>query len=683
MKQHLGHQEKGDAAPCRKVPESVRDQIQNDLNMVSAGKKVKPGNASKKIQDKQYVSRQVDPIQGEGEEDTCLLVKEGNMKADPTGIVELSGLLVGGQHKLIEKATPLEHMNSIFFAASYEMSHANDETLIDNMQEATGAITDLRDQASATITRPQTSTDQASSSKLVPPTFDKQRSEVIENNQDLDNRLSTVDISTNELKSAQERQFGALFVYEATQYENVQGYMIPVSLSHTFDSICSHHGDIFEFCSIKRKDTRSLLIVQMCKIVQQIQATKYENISEAMINEWDEACSDHKALNIYNDWLMSSVKTLEKCFKEKTMAKMVALELEIVKKKIEIEIRKIDMDSAKIDSICNRYGDIFKRCIITRKDTRRLMLDQMCEVIQQIQATTYENISEAKMTEWYEVCFDHNSVKIKNEWLMSSVKELINCFEGKIAVETKILKLQNSVKEKIESEIRKIDLMMDPSYSKWRKRADEDVDAVKNPVAHHDRFIVNDMDGSASKQIFNMRENDGELSVHIGDYYATQVELYTLEDQNWIGSPVVNIFGQMLILKQKKLDGVISRHYFPTYFGEKIAKGVEDLECFYSVKNLDYNLTRCELDTCERILTLLNEGRILSISKWSQDRPQLPLQTNLNDCGVFMLKFMECWNGELTENFSQDDIVFIRKKILEDLMLFSGNNAKKETSIKY
>ncbi|XP_042497635.1 protein AGENET DOMAIN (AGD)-CONTAINING P1-like [Macadamia integrifolia] len=53
MKQHLGHQEKGDATPCQKVPESVRDQIQNDLNMVSAGKKVKPGNASKKIQDKQ------------------------------------------------------------------------------------------------------------------------------------------------------------------------------------------------------------------------------------------------------------------------------------------------------------------------------------------------------------------------------------------------------------------------------------------------------------------------------------------------------------------------------------------------------------------------------------------------------------------------------------------------------
>ncbi|XP_042485141.1 uncharacterized protein LOC122065399 isoform X4 [Macadamia integrifolia] len=606
MKQHLGHQEKGDAAPCRKVPESVRDQIQNDLNMVSAGKKVKPGNASKKIQDKQYVSRQVDPIQGEGEEDTCLLVKEGNMKADPTGIVELSGLLVGGQHKLIEKATPLEHMNSIFFAASYEMSHANDETLIDNMQEATGAITDLRDQASATITRPQTSTDQASSSKLVPPTFDKQRSEVIENNQDLDNRLSTVDISTNELKSAQERQFGALFVYEATQYENVQGYMIPVSLSHTFDSICSHHGDIFEFCSIKRKDTRSLLIVQMCKIVQQIQATKYENISEAMINEWDEACSDHKALNIYNDWLMSSVKTLEKCFKEKTMAKMVALELEIVKKKIEIEIRKIDMDSAKIDSICNRYGDIFKRCIITRKDTRRLMLDQMCEVIQQIQATTYENISEAKMTEWYEVCFDHNSVKIKNEWLMSSVKELINCFEGKIAVETKILKLQNSVKEKIESEIRKIDLMMDPSYSKWRKRADEDVDL----------FIP------------------------------------ICLDNHW--------FLYVINLKDQRIDILDSIR----------RKNVPDI-------------THQIVDTCERILTLLNEGRILSISKWSQDRPQLPLQTNLNDCGVFMLKFMECWNGELTENFSQDDIVFIRKKILEDLMLFSGNNAKKETSIKY
>ncbi|XP_043689807.1 putative ubiquitin-like-specific protease 1B [Telopea speciosissima] len=94
-------------------------------------------------------------------------------------------------------------------------------------------------------------------------------------------------------------------------------------------------------------------------------------------------------------------------------------------------------------------------------------------------------------------------------------------------------------------------------------------------------------------------------------------------------------------------------------------------------------MTQKILDTCEMILTSLNEGRMLSISKWSLDRPQLPLQTNLHDCGVFMLKFMECWDGKLTENFSQDDMVFFRKKIQEDLVLFSKNNAKKDTSTKY
>ncbi|XP_043692655.1 uncharacterized protein LOC122643085 [Telopea speciosissima] len=141
-------------------------------------------------------------------------------------------------------------------------------------------------------------------------------------------------------------QFRTLFVSEATKYEKVQaGYMIPVSLSHTFDSICSHHGDIFKNCFIKRKDTRSLLIVQMCKIVQQIRSTNYENISEAMIAEWDEACSDHNSMKIENEWLMRSVKELKNCLKEKMTAKMEILKLENrVKEKIKNEIRKIRLD---------------------------------------------------------------------------------------------------------------------------------------------------------------------------------------------------------------------------------------------------------------------------------------------------------------------------------------------------
>ncbi|XP_042499278.1 ubiquitin-like-specific protease ESD4 [Macadamia integrifolia] len=315
-------------------------------------------------------------------------------------------------------------------------------------------------------------------------------------------------------------------------------------------------------------------------------------------------------------------------------------------------------------------------------------------------------------------------MNIDYTWLMSLVKELKNCLKAKMAAETKIWELKNTVKEKIENEIRKIDLMMEPLPFKQRKNASEDINAVDNIA--HGTFRLNEVDSSASKHVFNTRENDGEIWVHIGDYHATQNERCALEDQNWIESPVVDVFGQMLILKQKNPDGIISRHYFPTYFGEKIVSGsikvIQDLECYHSEKNLHYNLTRCELlfipicrkrhwflyvinlkgqrlqimdsmrqenspcpmitpkivDTCERILTSLSKGRIHSISKWILDRPQLPSQTNEYDCSVFMLKFMECWNGKLTENFSQDDIVFIRKKIQEDLMIFSESMRKRK-----
>ncbi|XP_043693186.1 uncharacterized protein LOC122643646 [Telopea speciosissima] len=218
MKQHLGHQEKGDATPCPKVPPSVRNEIQNNLKKVSARKKVMQGNAdaSKEIQDKHHSSTSTGSfakvgaiqIQGQGREDTSLVVKEGNMKAGQTGInVGLSRLLVDSQQKLVEKVTPLENMNCNSIAANHEMSHVNDETMVDNMEEAIDATTVQRapkeeifkitidgkehkfqrDSAEEFITSQDKATtttiamvevDEASPFKLVLPTVVKQRIEV-------------------------------------------------------------------------------------------------------------------------------------------------------------------------------------------------------------------------------------------------------------------------------------------------------------------------------------------------------------------------------------------------------------------------------------------------------------------------------------------------------------------------
>ncbi|KAJ4976726.1 hypothetical protein NE237_001832 [Protea cynaroides] len=717
MKQHLS-QEKGDAAPCKKVPPNVLEEIQNDLKLVPTRKKFKQGNASKEIQGKhpsstsirsstKFISKSeennsVDAIQGEGREDTSPVVKEGNLKTGPTGISGLSG--VDGQEKVVEKDTQ-ENMSYKSITAT---SHVNDEKMAANMEDAiidqrdpneiyevaidgkeyeyqkdSGEEFTHKDKAIKTTMPMIESIDQASTFRYGPTTIVKQEIEVQENTHDSSSNMKTMDISIDESKSACEMQ-----CQTTIQGKKIQTHMIPIHLKSIFDWIFYHHGDILRNCFITTETILYHFIVQMCETVEQIQATNYENISEIKIIEWQVVCLDHKSMNIDNKWLMRTVKALDNCLKKKQAVESETLKLENnVREKIENEIVKIDMHMG----IENIDGDIFTKCLIASKDTRRLLLKQMREVVQLIRATNYENISKDIILEWHKVCFDHNIMKMDNEWLMRSLKELENCCHRKTEVKREAVELKYNVKEKIENEIRKMDLIPEPPSSSKRRKPD------------------------------NEDANDKELV--IGTFHATPEELECLQDPKRINNIVVNIFGQMLIIKQEDQVGRILCHYFPTYFGVKIARGchLNDLEEYYAKNKLGYNLIHCELffipmcldyhwflyvinlkdqklhildsirreenpdqhvtseitKTCNTILTTLNEGRKFSIGSWNIDKPLLPSQTNRHDCGVFMLKFMEYWNGQgMIIEFTQDDIKTFRKTIKADLLQFSGRKLK-------
>ncbi|KAL6644256.1 hypothetical protein ACP70R_015864 [Stipagrostis hirtigluma subsp. patula] len=68
-------------------------------------------------------------------------------------------------------------------------------------------------------------------------------------------------------------------------------------------------------------------------------------------------------------------------------------------------------------------------------------------------------------------------------------------------------------------------------------------------------------------------------------------------------------------------------------------------------------------------------GDFLDITKWPiRIIKRLPRQTDGRSCGMFMLKYMQLWNGtKLLEKFSQDDIASIKEEIAVDLVFSELN----------
>ncbi|XP_042520215.1 uncharacterized protein LOC122093798 [Macadamia integrifolia] len=119
------------------------------------------------------------------------------------------------------------------------------------------------------------------------------------------------------------------------------------------------------------------------------------------------------------------------------------------------------------DLICTRYGDIFRNCTV-EENLRKLWTIELCGVVHQMEATTYESVSEDMINKWYEVCLGHKELKIDNEWLMNRIGEVKEVVKARMDV----LELKNSEK-KIIDEIIKIDVECEQLLCKRRKLIEE------------------------------------------------------------------------------------------------------------------------------------------------------------------------------------------------------------------
>ncbi|XP_019055654.1 PREDICTED: putative ubiquitin-like-specific protease 1B [Nelumbo nucifera] len=209
--------------------------------------------------------------------------------------------------------------------------------------------------------------------------------------------------------------------------------------------------------------------------------------------------------------------------------------------------------------------------------------------------------------------------------------------------------------------------------------------------------------------------------------HLTRSELLCMRDGKWVSSAVVNCVVDVLVHEQF-VNGLVKRHYFPTYFAEKILieepPSLEELKAFYQPSILKYDLLQCELlfiplcvdshwfvyvinlrdkrvevlnslpmsgftvelnymsrmkEACNEIMSSLS-GRPMGITEWPVLLPELPIQKTNYDCGIFMICYMEYWDGRLMKSFAQDHIPYLRMRIIADLLLHPENKGHSRSS---
>ncbi|XP_059628251.1 uncharacterized protein LOC132271031 isoform X2 [Cornus florida] len=220
--------------------------------------------------------------------------------------------------------------------------------------------------------------------------------------------------------------------------------------------------------------------------------------------------------------------------------------------------------------------------------------------------------------------------------------------------------------------------------------------------------------------------NDDEMLVNINDIFLTRKEMRTISYNHWISNMVVEVYCQMLQLKQKRRGTKI---FFPPSIGielSKIPSKVVDRKGkiqavwnnYKRIRNVDDNKV-CQFNMlffpilvnekhwclyvfniCDSRMDVLDSNKHSSHDKRTPDKmskdlvmlvevftgrdlqnfiynvPNVPQQPDSDSCGAFMLDFMEKWDGSLSHPKEKVDVDRLRAIIASNLLSDDNNTMK-------
>ncbi|CAL5084801.1 unnamed protein product [Urochloa decumbens] len=218
----------------------------------------------------------------------------------------------------------------------------------------------------------------------------------------------------------------------------------------------------------------------------------------------------------------------------------------------------------------------------------------------------------------------------------------------------------------------------------WTKRRDgrlhesgfEDLSKPFTPLTDKDEREVNALlyDSGHSNEII---VTHGPSNIKI-----TKEKLECLRPRGWLNDEVINLYIELLKERAKREpERFLKCHFFNTFFYKKLTCGIDGYDYqsvrrWTTIKKLGYGLIECLGHDVLRVLAryimdeLKDKSNIeIDTTSWVEEVSDcLPLQHNGWDCGMFMLKYIDFHSRGLKPSFSEEHMMYFRKRTVKEIM---------------
>ncbi|TKY51321.1 putative ubiquitin-specific protease 1B [Spatholobus suberectus] len=235
---------------------------------------------------------------------------------------------------------------------------------------------------------------------------------------------------------------------------------------------------------------------------------------------------------------------------------------------------------------------------------------------------------------------------------------------------------------------------------------------------------------------------ESSVLVSMFGVYLNRKDSYTMRPKGWVSNMVILTAGKIMMEEEKATNGAVTRHILIPQFMDKVICAsnlsneygynpwcIEDVSQFILPTKLGYDINQCKLIfaptlfeehwSCyvfepkdktlyvldsmhdslstskknlddatkrrfEELLVLMNPGLTKDNASITLVYADVPKQQNIHDCGIYVLKYMETWDGSIKwqdktmPDYQYKEIVEFRQSLICGWVQHPKNEVREE-----